>query len=239
MFKPKLDNHQKELLMELLTLMAAVDGTITEEEMIRIGKVRKLYKMRDYEEKHYTKDNIRFFLEQMEETDVLNILTHATLLALEDEEFSKEEQELILSYFDLLSIESAGKMQNLIHKHGNQAYDVKELFYLGQNEEEVLDESMELLEDYSDSSLEDIDESELMKMNKGPVKKVWDQVLLLWDTVRDPKTEKAIKALGIGALLYLIVPIDAIPDFIPVLGLTDDVAVIAYAMSKIIKSSKK
>ncbi|QMS86016.1 DUF1232 domain-containing protein [Candidatus Xianfuyuplasma coldseepsis] len=98
---------------------------------------------------------------------------------------------------------------------------------------------MELLEEYSDSDIEDVDEHKLMKMNKGPVKKIWDQVLILWDTARDPKTSTAIKALGIGALIYLISPIDAIPDMIPMLGLTDDVAVIAYAVSQLNKVSKK
>jgi hypothetical protein len=239
MFKPKLQQHQKELLLELLHLMAKIDGELTEKELIWIGKVRKYYKVKDYEEKGYTKENIRFFLEQMAEPDVLNILTHAFILALEDEEFSPEEQDLILSYFDLLSLESAGKMQRFIDRHANQTFDVKELFQLDQSEEEVLEESMKLLDEYSDSDVEDIDESALLKMNKGPVKKVWDQVLLLWETVKNPQTEKALKALGIGALLYLIAPIDAIPDFIPALGLTDDVAVIAYAMSKIYKSKKK
>ena len=32
----------------------------------------------------------------------------------------------------------------------------------------------------------------------------------------------------VGALLYLISPIDLIPDIIPVLGLTDDAAVLAF-----------
>ncbi len=73
-----------------------------------------------------------------------------------------------------------------------------------------------------------------MKMRKGPVKKIWDQVLLLYNNIQDPKTDKALKALGIGALIYLITPLDVIPDIIPIIGLTDDVGVIVYVMSKII-----
>lgn len=34
----------------------------------------------------------------------------------------------------------------------------------------------------------------------------------------------------VGALAYLLCPIDAIPDFIPVLGLVDDAAVIALCL---------
>ncbi len=35
----------------------------------------------------------------------------------------------------------------------------------------------------------------------------------------------------VGALVYYLMPFDAIPDFIPVIGLTDDVTVIAMALT--------
>ena len=38
----------------------------------------------------------------------------------------------------------------------------------------------------------------------------------------------------VGALSYLIFPIDLIPDFIPVVGLADDASVIAAAVYKVI-----
>ena len=47
--------------------------------------------------------------------------------------------------------------------------------------------------------------------------------------------DKKVKAIAIGALLYLIFPLDAIPDIIPALGLTDDVAVITVAISNLTK----
>jgi len=39
----------------------------------------------------------------------------------------------------------------------------------------------------------------------------------------------------VGALSYLIFPVDLIPDFIPVVGLVDDASVIAAAVMKIIQ----
>ncbi len=42
---------------------------------------------------------------------------------------------------------------------------------------------------------------------------------------------KWAKTVIIGALGYLIFPLDAIPDFIPVLGLTDDLGVLAAVIA--------
>lgn len=49
---------------------------------------------------------------------------------------------------------------------------------------------------------------------------------------------KAILA-ALGALLYGASPIDLIPDLIPILGLTDDVAIIALVVVYIMKTAAK
>jgi len=46
-----------------------------------------------------------------------------------------------------------------------------------------------------------------------------------WFCARDPKTPKRVKAAIIGALVYFISPVDAVPDFLILLGYTDDAAV--------------
>lgn len=46
-----------------------------------------------------------------------------------------------------------------------------------------------------------------------------------WFCARDPKTPTRVKAAIIGALAYFIMPVDAIPDFIALLGYGDDAAV--------------
>lgn len=70
-------------------------------------------------------------------------------------------------------------------------------------------------------------------MNRGPVAKIWKQVLMLWNYVRDPKTPWTAKILPLAGLVYLISPLDAIPDLIPVLGLTDDVVIILLVVKTI------
>lgn len=47
----------------------------------------------------------------------------------------------------------------------------------------------------------------------------------LWDYLMSGKSSAADKVLIIAALLYLICPVDLVPDFIPVAGWIDDVAV--------------
>jgi uncharacterized membrane protein YkvA (DUF1232 family) len=42
-------------------------------------------------------------------------------------------------------------------------------------------------------------------------------------------------ALAVATLLYLLTPIDLIPDFIPVLGYVDDVAVVALVVASTAK----
>ncbi len=73
----------------------------------------------------------------------------------------------------------------------------------------------------------------LPKMNRGAVKKVWSQVQALLKMIRDPQTAWASKALAIGTLVYLISPLDAIPDIIPGVGLADDVALIVAVVSSL------
>lgn len=46
----------------------------------------------------------------------------------------------------------------------------------------------------------------------------------------DRSTPRHVQAALIGALAYFVLPFDAIPDFLPVLGFTDDAAILATAI---------
>jgi len=67
----------------------------------------------------------------------------------------------------------------------------------------------------------------------GPIAKIWDKVQQLWKAVLSDKVPWYLKAAPLAALVYLVSPIDAIPDFIPVVGLLDDAGVIALAVRAI------
>ena len=57
--------------------------------------------------------------------------------------------------------------------------------------------------------------------------------LILYYTLQSDKVSTANKALIIGALGYMISPLDVIPDSIPIVGLTDDLAVLLYVLKKV------
>lgn len=85
----------------------------------------------------------------------------------------------------------------------------------------------------TEAKLEDVQkiDKELPGMNRGPIKEIWPKIQTLAKTIRDPNTARTSKILAIAALVYLISPWDAMPDLIPVVGLIDDVAVIAAVVS--------
>ena len=57
--------------------------------------------------------------------------------------------------------------------------------------------------------------------------------LILYYTLQSEKVSKTDKALIVGALGYMISPLDAVPDAIPIVGLTDDLAVLVYVLKKV------
>ena len=98
---------------------------------------------------------------------------------------------------------------------------------------EVEEKKNKFFEKFKKTDPKELNFDKISKMNIGPVKKVWDGVLNLWQVVSSNKIPMTAKVTAIGALVYLISPIDAIPDMIPIAGLTDDVAVITFALTQL------
>ena len=57
--------------------------------------------------------------------------------------------------------------------------------------------------------------------------------LILYYTLQSDKISTANKAMIIGALGYLISPLDVVPDAIPIAGLTDDLGVLIFVLKKV------
>ncbi|MDO4935531.1 MAG: DUF1232 domain-containing protein [Phascolarctobacterium sp.] len=60
------------------------------------------------------------------------------------------------------------------------------------------------------------------------------KTLQLWYVMQKPTLSIRYKAIIVGALLYLICPVDAIPDFVPLYGWSDDAMVIITAISAVV-----
>ncbi|MDP3854564.1 YkvA family protein [Phenylobacterium sp.] len=62
--------------------------------------------------------------------------------------------------------------------------------------------------------------------------------LSVWFCARDPATPRTAKAMMMAALAYFVLPADAIPDVLAVVGFTDDAAVFAALMALVGKNLK-
>ena len=56
------------------------------------------------------------------------------------------------------------------------------------------------------------------------------ETLVVWFACRDPRTPWYAKGLAILVVAYALSPIDLIPDFIPVLGLLDELLLLPAAL---------
>jgi len=60
---------------------------------------------------------------------------------------------------------------------------------------------------------------------------------LIWALARDPRVPPGQKAVLAGIAAYLVFPLDIIPDFIPVIGELDDLAVLLLGLDWFIRNA--
>jgi uncharacterized membrane protein YkvA (DUF1232 family) len=60
---------------------------------------------------------------------------------------------------------------------------------------------------------------------------------LVWALLRDSRVPGGQKLILAGIVGYLVLPIDLIPDFVPVLGQLDDIAVVLLGLDLFIRSA--
>ena len=70
-----------------------------------------------------------------------------------------------------------------------------------------------------------------IKMKKVAAKLPFTEDLLAaYYCAFDKQTPRHVQVALLGALAYFVLPFDAVPDFLPVLGFADDAAVLATAL---------
>ena len=75
----------------------------------------------------------------------------------------------------------------------------------------------------------------LKKFGRTAGIKVTYAALLLFYVLKSPTTSTKDRAKILGALGYFILPIDLIPDFIPIAGYADDLAALTWGIYCVIK----
>lgn len=82
----------------------------------------------------------------------------------------------------------------------------------------------------------------LMVAGRGPdaraiARLIPDCVVLLRRVMRDPRTPRSSKVLLALVVGYLLLPIDLVPDVIPIAGQLDDAILVALALRRILRST--
>lgn len=62
---------------------------------------------------------------------------------------------------------------------------------------------------------------------------VFEKALYLYYAAQSPGTPKWAKRVIYGALAYFVLPLDAVPDLLPIVGYTDDLSVMAAALATV------
>lgn len=98
-----------------------------------------------------------------------------------------------------------------------------------------IDNDMELpdLQKYKDKFSQQGFVEKIQRIAKRAGAKLVYVAFILYYLIQSNKVSLKDKAIIIGALGYLISPLDVVPDAIPIAGLGDDLTVLLYALGKV------
>ena len=77
------------------------------------------------------------------------------------------------------------------------------------------------------------------KRAKEVIKDVLQKALVLYYAALDEETPEWARVVAFSAMAYFIMPIDVIPDYIPAIGYSDDLAILAGAIVTIAMHIKR
>ena len=71
--------------------------------------------------------------------------------------------------------------------------------------------------------------------SKARVAQIGVHLLALWGLFKHPQTPRAAKWVAVAVIAYAVSPIDLIPDFIPVLGLLDELVLVPLGVALVVR----
>jgi uncharacterized membrane protein YkvA (DUF1232 family) len=60
---------------------------------------------------------------------------------------------------------------------------------------------------------------------------------IVWGLMRDPRTPVGLKGMLVAALAYVVVPVDLVPDAIPIIGHADDLTVLLLVLDLFLQNA--
>jgi uncharacterized membrane protein YkvA (DUF1232 family) len=66
-------------------------------------------------------------------------------------------------------------------------------------------------------------------------KKMWTEIKLVWRLMKDKRVPFYLKAIPLIVALYLLMPFDLIPGFIPIIGQLDDLSILLLGLSAFVR----
>lgn len=83
-------------------------------------------------------------------------------------------------------------------------------------------------------NMDQIDNSTFFTTAKSVIRQAGEAIVLeamkAWYVAQDPATPAHARAVLYGALAYFILPTDAVPDIVPIVGFSDDLAALGAAL---------
>ncbi|MGN0906234.1 MAG: YkvA family protein [Bullifex sp.] len=71
------------------------------------------------------------------------------------------------------------------------------------------------------------------------IRKIWDHVQILIEVIKSPLFQRTVTFGAVAAILYLVSPIDIIPDVIVGIGLIDDAFILSTMLAGVVSNIKK
>ncbi len=104
-----------------------------------------------------------------------------------------------------------------------------------------LDKELVKYEDkVSEESLSEAEKTAVKFRNDSRISAMWDRIQMMFEIAKHPKIWGAQVALWVGAaLIYLVSPLDIIPDILPVVGLSDDIAALLLVLNRVSSAVRK
>ena len=72
-------------------------------------------------------------------------------------------------------------------------------------------------------------------LSAGNAARLGTYLLALWKLFQHPQTPRAVRWVAVAVLAYALSPIDLIPDFVPVLGMLDDLVLVPLGIALVVR----